>query len=99
MRYPGGDVQLAMEIRAWDSRERLDGGEFTSIRLRLVFAAKGMEGITMRGARWVVCRALGHQEQERPLPKAQLELPVGQEGTRRICICLQKAKSSCARYS
>lgn len=62
-----------MEIRAWGSRERLDGGECTSIRL--VFAAKGMEGITMRGAQWVVCRALGHQEQECPLPKAQLELP------------------------
>ena len=45
-----------MVIRAWSSRERLDGGKFISIKL--VFAARGMEGI-IRGAQWVVCRVLG----------------------------------------
>jgi len=62
VRCPGRDVQLAMEIRAWSSRERLDGGEFTSIKM--VFAAKGMEGITVRGAQWVVCRA--HKNKSAP---------------------------------
>lgn len=47
MGLPGGDVQLAVEIRVWSSGERPDCREVFSMKLTV--EAMGMDGTPMRG--------------------------------------------------